>query len=88
MEALWKHAGHVEQICDCGGTATKCFAPDSRLGRICLNQAGINRHALATDKTFRDAPGNGRFKQMAQQIALTETPVDPLQIASQQQSLR
>ena len=52
--------------------------------RFIGNQAGINRDAPATDKTFRDAPGNGRFKQMAQQIALAETPVGPLQIASQQ----
>jgi len=48
------------------------------LVRVRLDQAGVGREALATDKPFRDATLHGRFEQFAQQIALAETAMPVL----------
>ncbi len=46
--------------------------------RVRLNQAGINRHTLATHQPFRDAARNGRLEETAQDFTLPETAVSIL----------
>ena len=46
--------------------------------RVSLNDAGVCRKALAACQSLRDAAGNHRFEQMAQQIVVTETAVPVL----------
>jgi hypothetical protein len=48
------------------------------LVRVRLDQAGIGRKALATDKPFPHAAPHGRLEQFAQQITLTETAMPVL----------
>ena len=46
--------------------------------RVSLNDAGACRKALAACQSLRDAAGDHRFEQMAQQIAVSETAVSVL----------
>jgi hypothetical protein len=48
------------------------------LVRVRLDQAGVGREALTTDKPFGHTPPHCRLKQLAQEIAVAEAPMTVL----------